>query len=143
MKDFFQTLKEAFPVLQNHPLAMARIAFIVLIFLGLYSARGPRQRICRSLISRLSNRTGTRNRWLYVSRVSVVLDNWKYYTSESTGGRTGDDIIWTLVTWPGLKPRDSFRLPGVVGMVQAFEESQAKLQGRWSIVHDIDNLVGA
>jgi hypothetical protein len=68
--------------------------------------------------------------------------NWKYYTSEGRGGKHGDDIVWTLVSWPDLKPKDSFRLVGVVGMVSAFHEAEAKLHGRWDIVHDLDHLIG-
>jgi len=81
-------------------------------------------------------------RWIYVYRDSDVMDNWKYYTSEGRGGKLGDDVVWTLVSWPDLKPKDSFRLVGVVGMVSAFHEAEAKLLGRWKIVHNLDDLIG-
>jgi hypothetical protein len=66
-----------------------------------------------------------------------MVNDWKYYTSEGKGN-VGDDMVWTLVSWPDLKPKDSFTLVGVVGMVNAVHESQAKLHGRWHIVHDPD-----
>lgn len=59
-------------------------------------------------------------------------------------GHSGDDIIWTLVDWPSLKPKDSFRVHGAVGMVDGIYESQAKLYSRWQIVHDPDGaFIGA
>jgi hypothetical protein len=143
MKDFFQTLQDAFPVLKNHSVAMARI-LLALLLLGLvYGAKGMRQRVCKPLLSKLCKKIFVTNRWLYVYRNSSSMDDWKYYTSEATGkGNTGDDMVWTLVTWPDLKPKDSFKLAGVVGMVEAIHESQAKLLGRWRIVHDPDRFVG-
>jgi hypothetical protein len=143
MKEFFQALQDAFPFLKDHPVAMARILLALAVFIPLYSAKGVRQRMCKPLLLKLSNKMFARTRWLYVYRNSDLLNDWKYYTSEVTGtGNTGDDLIWTLVSWPDLKPIDSFRLVGVVGMVDALHESQAKLQGRWSIVHDPDHFVG-
>ena len=60
-------------------------------------------------------------------------------TSEATGkGNTGDDVIWTLVRWPSLRPIDSFKIAGGVGMIAGIHESQAKLEGRWRISHDPD-----
>jgi hypothetical protein len=143
MKEFFQALQDAFPVLKNHPIALPRIFFAVLVFVSLYKAKDARQRICKPLLSKLCDKMFATTRWLYVHRDSNVLDNWKYYTSEGRGGKLGDDIVWTLVSWPDLKPEDSFRLVGVVGMVSAFREAEAKLLGRWNIVHDLDHLIGA
>jgi len=97
------------------------------------------KRICQPLLTWLCAKIATTSRLLYVYQVSDKLDDWKYYTSETTGtGRTGDDIIWTLVSWPRLGRKDSFRLTGVVGMVNAIHESQAKLLGRWDIAHNPD-----
>ncbi|HEV2380549.1 MAG TPA: hypothetical protein VG206_12235 [Terriglobia bacterium] len=139
MKDFFEALKDAFPVLKNHPVATARLLVVLLVLVAVYSARGLRNRICHPLSSKLFFRIFTTSRWLYVYQDSQAVNDWKYYTSESTGnGDTGDDIVWTLVSWPNLKPKDSFRLSGVVGMVEAIQESRAKLLGRWNIVHDPD-----
>jgi len=70
-----------------------------------------------------------------------LVNDWKYYTSETTGkGEMGDDVIWTLVTWPSLKPEDTFTVPRAVGMIDGITESQAILKGRWNIVHDPDSL---
>ena len=139
MKDIFETLKDAFPVLKNHPVAMARLLLILLALFAVYSARGLRRRLCRPLLSKLCVKIFVTSRWVYVYQDSQIVDDWKYYTSEATGdGRTGDDIVWALVSWPGLKPKDSFTLKGLVGMVGAVHESQAKLLGRWNIVHDPD-----
>jgi hypothetical protein len=139
MKDFFETLKDAFPVLKNHPVGMARLLLVLLALFAVYSARGLRKRLCQPLLSKLCDKIFVTSRWLYVYQDTQIVDDWKYYTSETTGnGRTGDNIVWTLVSWPSLKPKDSFTLPGLVGMVRAVHESQAKLLGRWSIVHDPD-----
>jgi hypothetical protein len=143
MKEFFQALQDAFPVLKNHPIALARIFFAVLVLGSAYKAKDTRQRICKPLLSKLSNKIFGTTRWVYVYRDSNVMDNWKYYTSEGRGGKLGDDVVWTLVSWPDLKPKDSFRLVGVVGMVSAFHEAEAKLLGRWKIVHNLDGLIGA
>src|ERR1022692_3690070 len=118
MKDFFQALQEAFPILRSHPLLMARL-FIFLLALGvLYRAKGWRKRMCEPLFSILCGQMFVTNRWLYVYRDSDKLNEWKYYTSEVTGkGKHGDDMIWTLVDWPSLTPKDSFRVQGAVGMV--------------------------
>jgi hypothetical protein len=53
-------------------------------------------------------------------------------------GNTGDDVIGTLVRWPSLRPIDSFKMAGGVGMIAGIHESQAKLEGRWQIIHDRD-----
>jgi hypothetical protein len=141
MKEIFQTLQDAFPVLKNHPVAIARIMLALLILGLVYGAKRVRQRICKPPLSNLCEKIFVTNRWLYVYRNSNSMNDWKYYTSEATGnGNTGDDMVWTLVTWPDLKPKDSFRLAGVVGMVEAIHESQAKLFGRWQIVHDPESL---
>jgi hypothetical protein len=139
MKDFFQALQDAFPVLKNHPVGMGRLLLVVLILVMVYSAKGLRRRICQPLLSKLNEKIFATNRWLYVYQNSQTINGWKYYTSEATGKRnTGDDIVWTLVSWPKLKPKDSFTLSGLVGMVAAVYESQAKLLGRWNIIHDPD-----
>jgi hypothetical protein len=139
MNDFFQFLKEAFPPLKNHPVLMARIAVVVIILSVLYAAKVLRKRICLPLYSKLCDKIFSTNRWLRVYQRDNDIDDWKYYTSEVTGrGHTGDDIIWTLVQWPSLKPKDSFRVVGAVGMVDGIYESQAKLLSRWEIVHDPD-----
>ena len=139
MKDFFQTLQDAFPVLKNHPVGVARLLLVLLLLLAAYSAKGLRKRICQPLLSKLCERIFATSRWLYVYQDSQTVNDWKYYTSEATGkGTTGDDMVWTLVSWPNLKPKDSFTLSGVVGMVDAVDQSQAKLLGRWNIVHDPD-----
>lgn len=140
MKDLFQALQDAFPVLKNHPVAMARLLLILLLLVAGYSAKGLRKRVCRPLLSKLYQKIFATSRWLYVYQDSQVVNDWKYYTSEVTGkGDVGDDMIWTLVSWPDLKPKDSFTLTGVVGMVNAIHESRAKLLGRWNIVHDPDH----
>ena|SRR5258708_6699245 len=139
MKDFFQTLQDAFPVLKNHPVGMARLLLVLLVLVAAYTAKGLRKRICQPLLSKLCEKSFVTRRWLYVYRDSQNVDHWKYYTSEATGNaNTGDDMVWTLVGWPNLKPKDSFTLSGVIGMVDAIHESQAKLLGRWNIVHDPD-----
>jgi hypothetical protein len=139
MKDFFEALKDAFPVLKNHPVGVARLLLVLLVLVAVYSAKDWRKRLCQSLLSKLSDKVFLKSRWLYVYQDSQVIEDWKYYTSETTGnGRIGDDIVWTLVSWPGLKPKDSFTLSGLVGIVGAIHESQAKLLGRWNIIHDPD-----
>jgi hypothetical protein len=143
MKEFFQALQDAFPVLKNHPIALARIFCTVLVLGFAYKSKNARQSICKPLLTKLCDKIYATTRWLYVYRDSNVLDNWKYYTSEGRGGKLGDDVVWTLVSWPDLKPKDSFRLVGVVGMVSAFHEAEAKLLGRWNIVHNLDDLIGA
>jgi hypothetical protein len=139
MKDFYEILKEAFPPLKNHSVLLARI-FVGLIIVGLiYGFKKSWKPFCKSKHSELCERISSTSRWLRVYQESNDMDEWKYYTSETTGmGRTGDDIIWTLVDWPSLKPKDSFRVHGAVGMIAGVYESQAKLLSRWDIVHDPD-----
>lgn len=139
MKEFFQALQDAFPVLKNHPVATARVFVIVLLLTAVYSAKDLRKRICKPLLSKLYDKIFATSRWLYVYQDSQLINDWKYYTSETTGkGNLGDDVIWTLVRWPSLKPTDSFRVIGGVGMIAGIHESQAKLEGRWQIIHDPD-----
>jgi hypothetical protein len=139
MKELFQTLQDAFPVLKNHPVAMARILLVLLIIVAGYRAEGMRKRIFGPLCSKLYDKIFVTSRWLYVYQGSALVNDWKYYTSEVTGrGHTGDDVIWTLVRWPTLKPTDSFKVLGGVGMVDSVHESRAKLAARWQIVHDPD-----
>jgi len=141
MKDFFETLKDAFPVLKNHPVGVARVVVVLLLLVAVHGAKGLRRRICQALLSKLCYKIARTSRSLYVYQDSKTGGDWKYYTSETTGtGHTGDDIVWTLVSWPSLKPKDSFTLSGLVGMVSAIRESQAKLLGRWEIAHDSDRL---
>lgn len=139
MKDFFQALQDAFPVLKNHPVGTARVLLLLLLLVAVYSAKGFRKRVCRPLLSKLSDKIFATSRWLHIYQGSQTVEDWKYYTSEVIGkGDVGDDMVWTLVTWPGFKPKDSFRLSGVVGMLDAIHQSKAKLHGRWKIVHDPD-----
>ncbi len=144
MKDFFQTLQDAFPVLKSHPLLMARLLLAAIIIGALWAAKPLRRKLFWPLCTKMYDRVAVTSRWLYVYRNSFLTSNWKYYTSEVTGkGNTGDDIIWTLVRWPSLKPIDSLKLVGVVGMDHALHESTVKLEGRWKIVHDPYTSVGA
>ena len=138
MKEFWQALQDAFPVLKTHPVLMARIFLAVLVLGAIYAAKGWRKQVFSSLHSRVYRKVVGKQRWLYVYRPSMLVNDWKYYASETTGGRTGDDIIWTLVHWPSFKPIDSFRIAGAVGMLTAIHEAQAKLEGRWQIIHDSD-----
>ena len=141
MKDFFQTLQDSFPILRNHPVLMARLMLAAIVIAALYFAKGMRKRVCHPLHSRLCDRIFATSRWLRVYQDSNDMGEWKYYTSEVTGkGNTGDDIIWTLVHWPSLNPKDSFRVHGAVGMVDGIRDSQAKLYARWQIVHDPDGM---
>jgi hypothetical protein len=143
MKDFFQTLQEAFPVLKNHPILMARLALATIVIGAGWAAKGLRKKIFWPLCSKMYGRVATTNRWLFVYRNGDITNSWKYYTSHVSGkGDTGDDIIWSLVRWPSMKPIDSFRLVGVVGMDHALQESTVKLEGRWKIVHDPDTTIG-
>ena len=144
MKDFFQTLQDAFPVLKTHPMLMARLLIAALIIGPIWAAKGQRRKIFMPLCSRMYTKIGITNRWLFVFHNGDLTNDWKYYTSEVTGnGDTGDDIIWTLVRWPSLKPIDSFKLAGVVGMDHALHESTVKLEGRWKIIHDPYASVGS
>jgi hypothetical protein len=143
MKEIWQALQDAFPVLKTHPILMARIFFALLVLGAFYTAKGWRKKAIGGLHSKIYRKVIDGQRWLYVYRPSSMLNDWKYYTSESTGGSTGDDIIWTLVRWPSFKPIDSFRIAGAVGMLVAIHEAQAKLEGRWQIVHDPDqDIIG-
>jgi hypothetical protein len=144
MKDFIQALQEAFPILKNHPTLLARLTVAVMILVALYLAKDIRKKLFHPLHSRLCDRIFTTSRWLRVYQESNNMDEWKYYTSEVTGGKTGDDMIWTLVHWPSLRPKDRFVLHGVVGMVAAMHQSQAKLHARWQIVYNPDTpFIGA
>ena len=139
MKDIFQTIQDAFPFLRNHPIAMARILLVFLILAIFYSAKSWRHKTFRPVCYRLHSKIFKTSRWLYVYQDSQLVNDWKYYTSEVTGkGNAGDDVIWTLVKWPSLKPIDSFRIAGGVGMVSGIHESRTKLKARWQITHDPD-----
>jgi hypothetical protein len=138
MTEFFQALKDAFPPLAHHPVLMARLLVLLIVLVAVYSAKSLRKRICMPLSSKLYGQIFVTSRWLYVYQISQTVNDWKYYTSETTGGKHGDDIIWTLVLWPSLKRKDSFTVQGAVGMLEAINKSQAILDGRWHIVHDPD-----
>ena len=143
MKDFFQTLQDAFPTLKTHPVLMARLFLAAIVLTGFWAAKGLRRKIFWPLCTKMYDRVAVTSRYLFVFHNGDLTNNWKYYTSEVTGkGDTGDDIIWTLVRWPSLKPIDSFRLVGVVGMDHALHESTVKLEGRWKIVHNPYTSVG-
>ena len=143
MKDFFQTLQDAFPVLKTHPVLMARLLLAAIIIGAIWVAKPLRRKLFWPLCTKLYERIAVTNRYLFVFHNGDLTNNWKYYTSEVTGnGDTGDDIIWTLVRWPSLKPIDSFKLAGVVGMDHALHESTVKLEGRWKIVHNPYTSVG-
>jgi hypothetical protein len=145
MKDFIQALQDAFPVLRNHPIFVARVTVAILVLWAFYAAKGPRKKLFEPLYSKLRNRIASTDRSLFVHKVGIDLSDWKYYTFETTGrGDMGDDMIWKLVHWPSLRPKDTFTLHGVVGTVGAFIESQTKLHARWQIVHDVDGgFIGA
>jgi hypothetical protein len=141
MKDFFQLLQDWIPFLKSHPHASLAISVSVAALVGLYKGRDLRSRIFKPLHSKLCRKNFARQRWLFVSKPSRTISDWKYYTSEVTGtGNTGDDIVWTLVSWPSLKPIDRFVMQGAVGMERALQESQVKLEARWQIDHDPDGL---
>jgi hypothetical protein len=143
MKDFLQTLQDAFPVLKTHPVLMARLFLAATVLTGFWAAKGLRRKIFWPLCAKMYDRVAVTSRYLFVFHNGDLTNNWKYYTSEVTGkGDTGDDMIWTLVRWPSLKPIDSFRLAGVVGMGHALHESTVKLEGRWKIIHDPYASVG-
>jgi hypothetical protein len=140
MKDFIQMLEDAFPMLRNHPRWVLGIFVLFVLFVAAYKAKNLRAKICRPLCAKLSDQIAVTTRWVHVYRDSIVVNDWKYYTSETTGkGREGDDIIWTLVHWPSLKPKDSFKVQGAVGMVEGIHDSRAKLRKRWHIIHDPDS----
>jgi hypothetical protein len=144
MKDFFQTLQDAFPVLKTHPLLMARLLLAAIIIGAIWAAKGWRKKIFGPLCSKMYGKIGVTDRWLFVYQNGDLINGWKYYTSEVTGrGDTGDDMIWTLVRWPSLKPIDSFRMAGAVGMENALHESTVKLEARWKIIHNPDTSIGA
>jgi hypothetical protein len=140
MTDFVQTLKDAFPFLGSHSALVARLALLIAAVGFVYSQKKLRARICNPVASKLCGQIFVTSRWLYVYHGSQAVHDWKYYTSETTGGNYGDDIIWTLVRWPSLKPKDSFKILGAVGMLEAIEKSQVILDRRWHIVHDPDKL---
>jgi hypothetical protein len=139
MTEFFQALKDAFPPLAHHPVLMARILVLLLVLGAMYGAKSLRKGICLPLSSKLFTQIFVTSRWLYVYQDSQTVNDWKYYTSETTGGKHGDDIIWTLVRWPSMGRKDSFRISGAVGMLEAIDKSQAILGARWHIVHNPDS----
>jgi len=144
MKEIFQALQDAFPILHSHPLLMARLFVAFLLLSVAYRAKETRKKICKPLCSKLADRILRSSRGLYVYRTTRLPDNWRYYTVEFTGkGIAGDDVIWTLVKWPSLSRQDSFRMQGAIGTVNGPADSEAKLQARWKIEHVPDaNLIG-
>jgi hypothetical protein len=143
MKDFFQTLQEAFPVLKQHPLLVTRLFLLAIVLGAFWAAKPLRKKLFGSLCSKMYQRIAVTNRWVFVYHDGEITNNWKYYTSETSGkGALGDDIIWTLVSWPHLKPIDSFKLNGAVGMDSALQESFVKLAGRWNITHNPYTSIG-
>jgi hypothetical protein len=143
MSDFFEFLKEAFPFLKNHPAVVAKIAVVVILLGLIYAAKDLRKRICLPPHSKLSVKIVATDRWLRVYQKGNDMAQWKYYTSEVVGwGRDGDDMIWTLVRWPSLRPIDSFRVHGAVGKLSGVEDSRSTLYHRWEIVHDPYNVFG-
>jgi hypothetical protein len=143
MKDLIQTLQDAFPPLKNHPILMARLTLLLIVLVWLFWFKGWRKKACRSLHSRLCEKIFSTSRWLRVYQEGSDMAQWKYYTSEVDGtGKNGDDMIWTLVHWPSLKPKDSFRVHGAVGMLSGVYDSRALLKARWGIVHDPDSFFG-
>lgn len=122
---------------------MARLLLAAIIIGAIWTAKGWRKKLFGPLCSKVYGKIAVSNRWLFVFHNGDLTNDWKYYTSETTGkGDTGDDIIWSLVRWPSLKPTDSFKLVGVVGMDHALHESTVKLAGRWKIIHDPYASVG-
>jgi hypothetical protein len=143
MKDLIQTFQDAFPLLKNHPILMARLTLLLIVCASLFWAKGWRKEACRSMHARLCEKIFATNRWLRVYQGGNDMAEWKYYTSEVDGsGKNGDAMIWTLVDWPSLKPKDSFRVHGAVGMLSGVYDSQNLLKARWGIVHDPDNFFG-
>jgi hypothetical protein len=140
MKDFIQLLQDAFPILRTHPILIARLALLLLLLGVVYGAKEKRKKICYSWLSKLEEQIFSTSRWLYVYQDTQLVNDWKYYTSQTTGkGEMGDDVIWTLVRWPSLEPVDTFTVPRAVGMLDGITESQTILHGRWNIVHDPDS----
>ena len=145
MKDIDDLFKSAFPWLGRHP---QLTAFLILVFAGLSAlpwllrmSKTIRKRLFLNTSSRLIESIDITSRWLYVYKPSRTVNDWKYYTSETSGGKHGDDIIWRMVDWPKFKPKDTLVLHGVVGTVQALEDSQSKLEARWGILHDPETSV--
>jgi hypothetical protein len=133
-------LQDAFPFLRDHPRLTVRAFIFLVVLVVLYRAKGLRSRICEPLGSKLEQRIFNTSRWLYVHQDGQTVNDWKYYTVETTKkANAGDDIIWKLVRWPSLRTRDSFIISGAVGMVSAVHESQSKLLARWDILHDPDS----
>jgi hypothetical protein len=143
MKDLIDNLKEVWPIVGRHPQFTAAVSLSLCALVWLYRSRKTWAGICHSWSTYLYDKASVTSRWVFIYRSSQVTNEWKYYTSETTGlGEIGDDIIWTLVSWPKLKPLKSFRIYGAVGMESALQESQTKLNGRWGIVHDPYSTIG-
>jgi hypothetical protein len=143
MREFVQTLQDAFPLLKNHPILMARLTLLLIVIVPLFWVKGWRKKACQNLHMKVCSRIFATNRWLRVYQEGNDMGEWKYYTSEVDGwGREGDDMIWTLVRWPSLRPIDTFRVHAAVGMLNGVYDSEVLLQARWGIVHNPDNFIG-
>jgi hypothetical protein len=64
MKEFFQALQDAFPLLKNHPVGTARVLVVVLLLIAVCSGKDLRKRICDSLLSKLYGKIFVTSRWL-------------------------------------------------------------------------------
>jgi hypothetical protein len=149
MRDFFEALKETFPRLAHHPRLMGAGLLSLFIFIAIFKTKKHWSTVFLSWANELCIHDSVKGRWVFIDRKCSGLSNdWKYYTSHTTGfGETGDDLIWTLVSWPSLKPlkpimRNSFRMQGAIGMASTNSESRAKLMGRWGINHDPYSTIG-
>src|SRR5260370_20030238 len=70
MKDFFQNLQDAFPVLKTHPVLMARLLLAVIIIGAIWAAKGWRKKIFGPLCSKMYGKIGVRR--LSVSRKNAA-----------------------------------------------------------------------
>jgi hypothetical protein len=87
MKDFFQTLQDAFPALKTHPVLMARLLIAALIIGAIWAAKGWRKKLFGPLCSKMYGKIAVTSRYLFVFHNGDLTNNWKYYTSEVTGNR--------------------------------------------------------
>ena len=66
MKDFFQTLQDAFPVLKTHPVLMARLFLAALIIGANMGCKGLAEETLRAAVFEAVRRIAITNRWLFV-----------------------------------------------------------------------------
>jgi hypothetical protein len=71
-------LQNAFPVLKNHPVAMARSLVALLAISAIYSAKSWRKKFLGALCSKLYSQIARRQRWVYVYQGSAWVNDWKY-----------------------------------------------------------------